>query len=164
MACVVGTGCTPADDANVPSEDTNQPVARVPAPKPAAEPQAAPTERIPEEAELKGAWLLEDLAGRGVMDIVQTTIAFDAEGGVSGSGGCNRFNGSYTFEDGRLVFSPMAATKKMCPEAVMNQEDGFHRSLGVNRKVAIDGPYLLIYIEDTDAPLRFTRMSEEDGP
>ncbi len=118
------------------------------------------TARIPDAAELVGGWLLEDLGGRGVMDIVQTTLVFDGEGRVSGSGGCNRLTGSYTFADGELVFGPLAGTKMMCPEAVMDQEDRFHAALGAVDRVAVDGPFLLIYAGDSDAPLRFTRMDE----
>ena len=80
-------------------------------------------DNAPPRVDLVGAWLLEDLGGRGVMDMVRTTIEFDAEGKVVGSGGCNRFTGGYTFEDGRLEIGPLAGTKMMCPEAVMAQEE-----------------------------------------
>ncbi len=114
---------------------------------------------VPSATELAGEWLLEDLGGRGVMDMVQTTLAFDGEGRVSGSGGCNRFTGSYTFTDGRLSFSPLAGTKMMCPEAVMDQEDRFQMALGAIDRVAVDGPFLLLYAGGSDAPLKFTRMA-----
>ena len=121
------------------------------------------TSHIPDPTELAGDWLLEDLGGRGVMDMVQTTLAFDGEGRVSGSGGCNRFTGSYTFTDGELSFSPLAGTKMMCPEAVMDQEDRFHMALGTIERVAVDGPFLLIYAGDSEAPLKFTRMDEDQN-
>ncbi len=120
-------------------------------------------ERVPEPEELIGAWLLEDLGGRGVMDMVQTTIVFDDEGRVSGAAGCNRYTGGYTFSDGVLAFGPMAATKMMCPEAVMDQEDGFLGALGTVDRVATDGPFLLIYFTDSEMPLRFTRMEAGTG-
>lgn len=118
-------------------------------------------ERVPEPAELVGAWLLEDLGGRGVVDMVQTTIVFDGEGMVSGSGGCNRFTGGYTFADGTLEFSPLAATKMMCPEAVMGQETAFFVALGEVEQVAVDDPYLLIYFAGSEQPLRFTQMEAD---
>ncbi len=114
---------------------------------------------IPDATELAGGWLLEDLGGRGVMDIVQTTLVFDGEGRVSGSGGCNRYTGSYTYGDGELTFGPLAGTKMMCPEAVMDQEDRFLEALGAIDRVAVDGPFLLIYAGGSHAPLRFTRMA-----
>lgn len=128
---------------------------------PTVEPEAAVTVDAQPEVDLLGAWLLEDLGGRGVMDMVQTTIEFDAEGGVFGGGGCNRFTGSYTFENELLEFSPLAGTKMMCPEAVMDQEDRFHQALGAVERVAMDGPFLLIFYTDAEQPLRFTRMEPD---
>lgn len=116
------------------------------------------TARIPDATELAGDWLLEDLGGRGVMDMVSTTLVFDDEGRVSGSGGCNRYTGSYTFTDGELSFGPLAGTKKMCPEAVMDQEDRFHKALGAVDRVAVDGPFLLVYCEGLVQPLKFIEM------
>ncbi len=135
-----------------------------------AEPSVTATEVTPPEhietgthepIDLAGAWLLEDLGGRGVMDMVQTTLAFDGEGRASGSGGCNRFTGSYTFTDGELVFGPLAGTKKMCPEAVMDQEDRFMQALGAAGRVEMDGSFLLISSEGSKSPLRFTRMEPD---
>lgn len=129
--------------------------------------EAAPAEPSTEVAvagaadvDLIGAWLLEDLGGSGVMDMAQTTIEFDGEGRVFGSGGCNRFTGTYTFEDGVLAFGPLAATKMMCPEAVMDQEDRFLGALGEVERVEMDGPFLLIFFSGSDDPLRFTRADE----
>jgi len=119
------------------------------------------TERVPEANELVGAWLLEDLGGRGVMDMAQTTLEFDGGGRASGSGGCNRFTGSYTFTDGELSFGPLAGTKMMCPEAVMDQEDRFHQAVGAVERVAVEGPYLLIYIQGSEQPLKFTRIEPD---
>lgn len=110
------------------------------------------------EVDLVGAWLLEDMGGRGVVDGVQTTMIFDSEGRVSGTGGCNRYTGSYTLEDDRLTFGPLAGTKMMCPEAVMGQEDRFHKALGAVDRIAVDGPFLLIYAGGSDVPLKFTHL------
>lgn len=127
---------------------------------PAEHAAAAVTEAEP-DLDLVGAWLLEDMSGRGVVDMVQTTIEFDGSGGVYGGGGCNRFTGTYTFEDQTLAFGPLATTKMMCPEAVMDQEDRFLRALGGIGQVKMDGPFLLIFHEGSDEPLRFTETETE---
>jgi heat shock protein HslJ len=155
MLVVVVAGCAPS-----------QPPADDAAPQAVAEPEVAAeiepeTGRSPDPAELVGAWLLEDLGGGGVVDMVRTTLEFDAEGRAFGSGGCNRYTGSYTYEDGVLSFGPMAGTKMMCPEAVMDQEDRFLAALGSVGGVAIDGPFLLIFVEGADEPLRFSRTESE---
>lgn len=151
-------GCSAGGGGTEGTDQTAAPQA-LPAEAPAPPATQANPDVIP-----AGSWLLEDLGGRGVMDMVQTTIEFDAEGGVFGSGGCNRFTGSYTFERGRLEFSPLAGTKMMCPEAVMDQEDRFHRALGAVERVEMDGPFLLIYYSGSDDPLRFTKMENEVEP
>jgi heat shock protein HslJ len=158
---VIGlVGCSPSDP---PAEglDEAQVVAEGAADKTVAVLAEAPLERSPDASDLVGTWLLEDLGGRGVVDMVQTTIEFEADGRASGNGGCNRFTGSYVFEGGGLTFGPLAGTKRMCPEAMMDQEDRFHRALGAAASVTVDGPFLLIYFDGSDKPLKFTRMEPE---
>jgi heat shock protein HslJ len=128
-------------------------------PSDAAAPSAE--EPAPRAEALVGAWLLEDLAGRGVVDGVQTTIAFEADGRVSGSGGCNRFTGSYSFAGGRLEFGPLASTKMMCPEPIITQEDEFLRALEAIERVEPRGATLTLHIAGADAPLRLSRMAED---
>jgi heat shock protein HslJ len=57
------------------------------------------------------------------------TVQF-ADGQVSGSGGCNRFGGSYTQDGDRLKFGTLAATQMACiDDAVMQQEQQFFQML-----------------------------------
>jgi heat shock protein HslJ/uncharacterized lipoprotein NlpE involved in copper resistance len=48
---------------------------------------------------------------------------------VTVSGGCNSFRGGYQVNQGNLRFTPMAGTKKACPEAVMDQESALLKAL-----------------------------------
>lgn len=58
------------------------------------------------------------------------TMAFDTEGRVSGSAGCNQFNARYEVEGSKIRFLAPAATRKMCPgEGVMAQEQQFLKAL-----------------------------------
>jgi heat shock protein HslJ len=61
----------------------------------------------------------------------QLTMAFAADGRVSGSAGCNNYTGTYTVSGSALHFGPMATTRKMCaqPERVMEQEQQFLKAL-----------------------------------
>ena len=160
MTVLIPMGCSPADPPAEQPETVPATVQEV-VEEPVAVVVDAVTERIPEAAGLVGAWLLEDLAGQGVIDMAQTTIVFDGEGRASGNGGCNRYTGSYTFENGKLVFGPLAGTKMMCPEAVMDQEDRFHDALADVEGVTTDGHFLLIEITGSNAPLKFTRMEPD---
>jgi heat shock protein HslJ len=65
-----------------------------------------------------------------VLTDTELTIAFDAEGQVAGSAGCNRFTGSFTVEAQTLTFSPLATTRMTCMgEGVVEQEQNFLAAL-----------------------------------
>ena len=78
---------------------------------------------------LGSRWVVEDIAGRGVVDRLRTELAFGAEGRVSGSGGCNRFTGGYTLDGAALRFGQMASTQMACIPAAMDQERRFFEAL-----------------------------------
>ncbi|TXR49048.1 META domain-containing protein [Phyllobacterium endophyticum] len=84
------------------------------------------------------SWLAEDIDGRGVIDDAQTTLKIDADGSVNGSGGCNRFMSRATIDVQKLTFKPAAATRMMCPPALMDQEQKFFSVMERTRSYAID--------------------------
>ncbi|MEJ2546804.1 MAG: META domain-containing protein [Gemmatimonadota bacterium] len=54
------------------------------------------------------------------------TVSFAGDGMIAGSAGCNNFSGSYSVDGARLEVGPLAATRKMCAqEGVMEQESQF---------------------------------------
>ena len=67
---------------------------------------------------LVGDWRVVSIDGNTIEEgPQQPTITFaGVKGTVSGSTGCNRFNGTYILEENssRLTFSPLAVTRKMC--------------------------------------------------
>ena len=68
------------------------------------------------------------------------TMAFDAEGRVSGSAGCNQFNARYEADGSKLRFLAPAATRKMCPgDGVMAQEQQFLKALEAATTVRLEG-------------------------
>ncbi len=81
--------------------------------------------------ELAGTeWVLETLGGEALADDVRPTIAFDAGGRVAGSGGCNRFFGSYAVDGDAIAVGHLGATQMACAFEVMAQEDRFLDALG----------------------------------
>lgn len=52
------------------------------------------------------------------------TVAFGADGAVTGSGGCNTLRGTFTASGGTIKVGPLASTKMACaePAGVMEQE------------------------------------------
>jgi heat shock protein HslJ len=66
----------------------------------------------------------------GMLTGSTVTMAFDTEGRVSGSAGCNLYSAAYRAEGDALSFSSVAATRLACAdEALMEQEEAFLRAL-----------------------------------
>ena len=77
---------------------------------------------------------------QAVVSVDQNAVptAVFADGRVSGSAGCNQFHASYTSGDGTLEIGPAAATRKMCPSEVMDQESWFLSALETVATFSID--------------------------
>ncbi len=85
---------------------------------------AAPSAAGP-PTELPGtSWVLKGISGTELGTGVPT-IDFGTDGTVSGSAGCNTFNGTYTVDGSSISFGPLASTKMACPVADMAVETAF---------------------------------------
>jgi heat shock protein HslJ len=109
----------------------------------------------PTKGLLGTAWVLEDLAGAGVVDRVQATLEFAEDGTVSGNGSCNRFHGTLTVTGDAITFGPQATTRMMCAEAVMQQETAYLAALREAERFETDGTFLYIHAAGRPQPLRF---------
>jgi len=119
---------------------------------------AVPVPANPASFSLSGSeWLLEDLGGLGVVDNVQATLTFPDSSKVAGNGSCNRFFGPAEVSGDAIKLGPLASTRMMCPEVVMNQETRYINALQTAERFEWKAPYLLIYCKGLDKPLRFTR-------
>jgi heat shock protein HslJ len=104
-------------------------------------------------------WQLEDLAGQSVLADAQATLAFAADGKISGKGSCNRFFGTATLADGRISIGPLGATRMACAPAVDEQEIRYLQALGAAERFTLEGPYLRIFCRGFNKPLRFIRAT-----
>jgi putative lipoprotein len=112
----------------------------------------------PSTIEIQGSkWLLEDLAGKGVVDGVQTTLEFGEDNRLGGNGGCNVYFTGYELDGSNLKVGPIGSTQMMCPPALMDQERKFLQALEKAYNLRIEGPYLFIDSQGHDLPLKFTR-------
>lgn len=103
-------------------------------------------------------WRLDDLGGAGVIDNSQATLTFLEGGRVAGNGSCNRFTGAATITGQTVKMGPMASTRMACPsEAVSNQELKYLKALEGAMHYEWKEPYLLIYCDGLEKPLRFTK-------
>lgn len=77
---------------------------------------------------IEGAWRIEALSGRPVARNSTPSVTF-RDGRISGNASCNRFNGSFSFERGRLTAGPLATTRMACVERAKNVQES--RILGL---------------------------------
>ena len=99
----------------------------------------------------------------GVVSLVEgtaVTAAFDADGRVAGSGGCNPYTGGYRVEGTAVTIREVASTLRFClgPEGVMDQETAFLAALGRATRWALDGPRL--DLRDDDGALQVAFVEE----
>jgi len=110
-------------------------------------------------ASLIGAvWLAEDLEKHGVLDRAQTTIRFDSRERVSGSTGCNSYSASYKLKGNTLLFGPIAATRRACAPALMDQEQRFTRVLEATTSYRQDGEFLWLLTDQGQELARLIRI------
>lgn len=70
-------------------------------------------------------WVVEDLAGTGMIDRSRITVEFLEQGRVAGRASCNRYTGSYQLTGEVLSFGEPATTRMACAPALMKQEQRF---------------------------------------
>jgi heat shock protein HslJ len=104
---------------------------------------AAPSAAGP-PTELPGtSWVLQGLSGTQLGTGVPT-INFGTDGTVSGSAGCNTFNGTYTVDGSSITFGPLASTKMACPVADMAVETAFLAGLAGATSWSIEALFLTL--------------------
>ncbi len=70
-------------------------------------------------------WVVEDIAGKGVVEGARPTLNFGADGRLAGRGSCNNYFAKYTLTGEGLTISQAGGTMMACAPAVMNQESLF---------------------------------------
>ena len=104
-------------------------------------------------------WLLDDLAGGGILSNVRATLSFPEAGKVAGNGSCNRFFGPTQVAGNEIKLGPLGSTRMACPEPIMNQETKYLGALQAAERYEWKDPYLLFYCKDLEKPLRFSRAA-----
>ena len=85
------------------------------------------------------SWELVEIGGEAPAADPAPTLAFGEDGTVSGSAGCNTFNGSVAIDGSSLEFGPLATTRMACAdEAVSEQESAFLLALDGTTGYTID--------------------------
>lgn len=94
----------------------------------------------------------------------EQSITFSTDGTVAGFGGCNRFTGSYLATDTTIDIGPLAATRRACPEPVMDDEMAFFRLLESVDRYDISGRTLTMQDPDNnELSLGFQQPATMEG-
>jgi heat shock protein HslJ len=110
-----------------------------------------------------GAWTATGVNnGKGAVQTTTLTEQITAVFGpntLTGSGGCNDYNATYTVSgsDG-LTIGPIAATKKLCADAVNAEETAYFTALGNVAKFEISGTTLTL--RDSSGATQVTYMRD----
>ncbi len=109
-----------------------------------------------------GEWRLVGFVGADsttpdVPTFESTLIVNTQERRIGGQAGCNRYMGGYEMTNGRLVVGSIAASKRLCPEPEMAQEERFLAWLGRASGALMSQETLVIATAEREE-LRFERM------
>ncbi len=89
-------------------------------------------------------WLGTALLGRAPVPGTDLTSEFTSAGNVSGSGGCNRYSGTFTSSVSAIQISSIASTQMACAPKIMAQESIFLKALASARSYSVSGGKLTL--------------------
>jgi heat shock protein HslJ len=83
---------------------------------------------------------------------INTTAIFSEVGNLAGSAACNQYHTTYQVNDSQIRIGPVATTRMMCPESVMQQEMEYLNALQSAASYEIQGSDLILFnANDTKA-------------
>jgi heat shock protein HslJ len=91
-------------------------------------------------------WELEELHGRDVLDDISVTMKLGEDDELSGSGGCNRYIGTWETDDGdKITLAASGTTMMACDQPVMDQEQAFLEALASTVRFDLEDEELELY-------------------
>lgn len=97
-------------------------------------------------------WRPIEIDGVEIAEDSDVFVRFADGGRVEGSGGCNRFFGSYEIDGDGIAFGPLAATQMLCPDPAMANETLLFDALARAKRFRRDQADLMLS-DDADDPL-----------
>lgn len=104
-------------------------------------------------------WSLTSWEGRSDSEhLRRVQMSFEGNN-ISGEGPCNRYDASFTLQDGKLELGPVAATKRGCEAERMQLESAWFAALAKLDRLELDGNSMVLSGAD-GTRLSFTRSNE----
>jgi len=88
-------------------------------------------------------------------------VRFESKGRLVAYSGCNRMMAEYSAHDGMIFVGPVAATRMMCAETVMQREAALATALEQARSFRRDGTSLVLF-DAADQPSLEMRQTDWD--
>lgn len=114
----------------------------------------AVTQVIPDS--VVGAWTLTHIGKKKTDPAAPAFMTIRPDGGLSGTGGCNRMVGRVNVDAARFVFGPTAGTRMACPGVRMTQEDAVFKAMQTVRSWRREGNRLVLSDEQGVPALTLT--------
>jgi len=108
-------------------------------------------------------WVVEDLAGAGIIDSSRMTVEFLDENRLAGRASCNRYGGQYERTAEGMSFDYMFSTKMACAPALMNQEDRFLELMSKVKRASIGRNGQLVLTTSTGEEITAFQSTENKG-
>jgi len=107
-------------------------------------------------------WALTELGGQPILPDTGITANFTSEGALSGSSGCNQYNGAYTVSGSSMTINtPLATTMMACAQPVMDQESAYLKALGEVKTFTIKGDKLTLSGANGNALATYQAQSQD---
>ncbi len=97
------------------------------------------------QKQLTGTWHIEYIQDKPVIDRSPARLVFQNKSKLSGSASCNNIHASYQKNNNQLSIDKTAITRKMCPEALMEQEQRFLAALSQINHYKIERGLLYLF-------------------
>ena len=98
--------------------------------------------------QLKGTWLIEYIMDKPVIDRSPARLTFSDNNSISGSASCNNLNSSYELDGQRISIKPAATTRRMCAQALMEQEQRLLTNLVQVYRFEINNDMLFLFSQN----------------
>jgi heat shock protein HslJ len=106
-------------------------------------------------------WVLTELLGKAPVADTGISALFNTDGSLSGSAGCNQYNGKYTTSGSSITISNLANTMMACPQAVMDQETAYLKALGDAKTYSVKGDTLTLAGADGKTLASYKAQSQD---
>lgn len=119
---------------------------------------------LAQTSSIQGSWVLRNMTEppfpTPMVPSKELTADF-SNGRVTGTGGCNRFNGGYKTTGSQINIGPLASTFMACEEGVMTQEGRYLKAMQAATRFQVSGENLEIFYktDEGEGVLRFSSKS-----